>query len=207
MNYQFLFLFIIMSIINIIASENNKTIIIILSKITLAPLAFFNFLINTHYPPIITTLVTIAYLFYFIGDIFLLSDKKMFFQLGLLNFLLGHITFTALFFQFSKIYWIFPLALVILIYPEMKIFSLTKKANDLKIPMRVYSLFLLLFIAFSTTTLNIILILATVLFTISDSMIAKNSCLNKRVHSHTQIMSTYTSALILISIALIMFNN
>jgi len=206
MNYQFLLLFIIMSIINIIASEKNKTIIIILSKITLAPLAFLNFITNTHFPPIITTLATIAYLFYLLGDIFLLSEKKLLFQIGLLNFLFGHITFTALFIQFSKTYLILPIALLILIYPERKIFMLTSKANDLKIPMRIYSIFLLFFIAFSTTTLNIVLIIATILFTISDSMIAKNSCLKTRIHSHTQIMSTYTSALILLSIALIMFN-
>lgn len=195
-----------MSITNIIACEKEKQKLIVLSKITLAPLAFLNFLINTNFSPIITTLVTISYLFYLIGDIFLLSEKQLYFKIGLLNFLFGHVTFIATFIILSKNFLLMPIAILALIYPETKIFKLTTNNQELKTPMRIYSILLMLFISFSTTTLNIVLILATSFFTISDSLIARNSCLNKRIHSHTQIMGTYTVAIILLSIGMIMLN-
>lgn len=206
MNYIFLILFLIISLINIIASEKEFQLIMILSKITLAPLAFLNLLINTTFSPLITTLLNIAYLFYLLGDIFLLSKSKLFFIVGLLNFIFGHITFIIVFLHFSINYWIFPIALIALIFPQIYIFKLTDQAGELKTPMRLYSILLMLFIAFSSITLNLVLILATSLFTISDSMIARNSCFGKRLHSHTQIMGTYSAAIILLSIGMIMLS-
>lgn len=82
-------------------------------------------------------------------------------------------------------------------------FKITKHANSLKIPMRIYSLFMAIFIAFSVTTLNVLLILATSIFTLSDSFIAKNTCSQQKKYSDVIIMSTYIIALILLSFGFI----
>lgn len=203
MNIIVAFIFIIMSIINIIACNKKNQIIINLSKITLAPLALMNVLINTHFNSQIITLICITYGFYLIGDILLLSDKLKYFASGLISFLLGHITFIIIFIKFNQSHIIFLIALLVLIYPEILMFKIMKNGNKLKKPMRVYSLFLLLFIAFSITTLNPLFIIGTSFFTLSDSFIARNICSDEKKYSDTQIMGTYTLALIILSFGMI----
>lgn len=195
-----------MSFTNIVACRKKNKLLIALSKITLAPLALFNVLINTNFDCKITNLLKMAYLLYLIGDILLLSNNNNWFVTGLISFLFGHIVFIIIFSYFTKSYLIILIAALILIYPEIKILNITKGSKSLKIPMRIYSFILLIFIAMSSTTLNIVLIAATSLFTLSDSFIAKNNSYKIRRYSDTAVMLTYSLALILLSIGMILLN-
>lgn len=195
-----------MSYININACRKENSKIIALSKITLAPLALLNILINTNFNQNIKSLIIIAFTFYLVGDILLLSKKKLLFTLGLSSFLLGHIVFIFIFNLFNKSYLTLIVAFIILLYPEIQMFRITKSAKKLKTPMRIYSLFMAIFIAFSTTTYNILLIFATSIFTLSDSFIAKNTCSNIKKYNESHIMITYSIALIALSLSMVILN-
>lgn len=199
--------FILMSIINIIACNKNIKILIFLSKITLAPLAFLNAILNSEFENNIYMLILISYSFYLIGDILLLSEKTKLFLSGLISFLFGHISFIILFLHFKQSIFIFFLFLILLIIPERYMFKITQNGKTLKIPMRIYSILMAIFISFSATTLNPFFILGTSIFTLSDSFIARNVCTGKQRFSHTYVMGTYTLALILLSLGLIYLSN
>ncbi len=203
MNVIPLLLFILMSIFNIIACNKNKKLLITLTKITLAPLALINVIINAKLPIKMLIIVYIFYSFYLIGDIFLLSNKTILFASGLISFLLGHITLIFLFYNNKQIYFVFFIFLILLIYPEILMFKITKNGGKLKIPMQIYSIFMMLFIATSSMTLNPFFIIGTSIFTLSDSFIARNVCEKENKYNDTYIMGTYTLALILISFGFI----
>jgi uncharacterized membrane protein YhhN len=203
MNIIALLLFILMSIINMIACNKKINILIALSKITLAPLAYINVIINTNFSTKILFLISLCYAFYLIGDILLLSEKTNYFVSGLISFLLGHLSFIIIFFNFKENILIFFVFLILLIYPEILMFKITKNGKNLKKPMQIYSILLALFIALSATTLNPFFIIGTSLFTLSDSFIARNVCYGEKKFSSTAVMSTYTLALILLSIGLV----
>ncbi|NCD05117.1 MAG: hypothetical protein EOL97_03275 [Spirochaetia bacterium] len=203
MNVIPLLLFILMSIFNIIACNKNKKLLITLTKITLAPLALINVIINTNLPIKMLIIVYIFYSFYLIGDIFLLSNKTILFASGLISFLLGHITLIFLFYNNKQIYFVFFIFLILLIFPEILMFKITKNGGKLKIPMQIYSIFMMLFIATSSMTLNPFFIIGTSIFTLSDSFIARNVCEKENKYNDTYIMGTYTLALILISFGFI----
>ncbi len=203
MNVIPLLLFILMSIFNIIACNKNKKLLIPLTKITLAPLALINVIINAKLPIKMLIIVYIFYSFYLIGDIFLLSNKTILFASGLISFLFGHVTLIFLFYNNKQIYFIFFIFLILLIYPEILMFKITKNGGKLKIPMQIYSIFMMLFIATSSMTLNPFFIIGTAIFTLSDSFIARNVCEKENKYNDTYIMGTYTLALILISFGFI----
>lgn len=203
MNVIPLLLFILMSIFNIIACNKNKKLLITLTKITLAPLALINVIINTNLPIKMLIIVYISYGFYLVGDIFLLSNKTVLFTSGLISFLLGHITLIFLFYNIKQTNILFFIFIMLLIYPESLMLKITKNGGKLKIPMQIYSLFLMLFIATSSMTLNPFFIIGTSIFTLSDSFIARNVCEKENKYNDTYIMGTYTLALILISFGFI----
>ncbi len=192
-----------MSTINIVACNKNKKILVALTKITLAPLALVNIIINANISSEMQIIVYIFYSFYLIGDIFLLSEKTILFASGLISFLLGHITLIILFYNIKQINFIFFIFLILLIYPEVLMFKITKNGGKLKIPMQIYSIFMMLFIATSSMTLNPFFIIGTAIFTLSDSFIARNVCEKEKKFNDTYIMGTYTIALILISFGFI----
>ncbi len=205
MNYIPLCLFATLSAINIRSFEKQWYTLGAVSKLTLAPLALLNVLINTNFDFRTRTLLIIVYTFYLIGDAFLLSKKLYFFIAGLSSFLLGHIGFIIIFLIHKSVYFLVPFAIVILIYPIYNMSYVIEKTGKLKLPMTLYMLLLAIFITTSTLLTNPIFIIATSLFTISDSMIAINSSNHNNKFNNFYIMSTYTLALILLSTAMIIF--
>jgi uncharacterized membrane protein YhhN len=203
MNYIPLCLFVILSAINIKTRVINMSKIANATKLTLAPLALLFVLINTTFDTRTQTLLIVAYSFYLIGDAFLLSNQPTLFGIGLVSFLCGHICFTMIFFLNSSSYFYVPFALIVLIYPFYKIFIETRKAGKLKIPMRLYSVMLVIFISASTLMSNPLLTIGASIFTLSDSFIARNSCTDINKYGEFQIMGTYTLALILLSTGMI----
>ncbi len=203
MNIIAIVLFIILSILNLFSNAKQARLFIIITKVTLAPLAFLNVLLNTSFNSKILLLVTIIYTFYLFGDIFLLVDKPTYFVSGLISFLLGHIVFIFLFSMFIQSKIIILAFLVLLIYPEYLILKMTKKGGALKVPMQIYSLLLIASIAISSMTLNPFFILGTIFFAISDSFIAINVCSEDEKLSDVAVMATYSIALISLSLGLV----
>lgn len=203
MNYLPISLFVILSIINIISSRMKKYLITGLSKLTLAPLALISILINTNLESNTKTLIIIVYCFYLIGDAFLLSSKAVLFSIGLSSFLLGHICFVIIFIINRVSFLYLPFALIALIYPLYRMFKITKTGGKLKLPMRIYTIMMIVFIATSTLMNNPLFIIGTSIFTLSDSFIAKNFCFKKTKYSDSYVMGTYTLALIILALAMI----
>lgn len=204
MNYIPFFLFIILSIINITTRVLEKNKIANFTKLSLAPLALIFILLNTSFDSRTRTLLIITYTFYLIGDAFLLSSQIKLFAIGLVSFLFGHICFTTIFILLGTSLSLIPFAVIILLYPLYKIFITTKTAGNLKIPMRIYSLILIVFISSSTMLKNPLLTIGTLIFTLSDSFIARNACLGRKKFGEFYIMGTYTLALILLSSGMIL---
>jgi uncharacterized membrane protein YhhN len=204
MNYVPFCLFIILSAINIKSRDIGMNKISGLTKLTLAPLALINVLVNTSLDVEVQTILIIAYSFYLIGDAFLLSDKTTLFGIGLVSFLLGHICFTIIFILHRVSLFYVPFAIIALIYPFYKMFIITRAGGKLKIPMRLYSVMLIIFIVTSTMMNNPLFAIATSFFTLSDSFIAKNACLKEKKYGEFKIMGTYTIALILLSCGMIL---
>lgn len=203
MNYIPLYLFILFSAINIKTRLMNMSKIANATKLTLAPLALLFILINTSFDTRTQTLLIVAYTFYLIGDAFLLSSKIKLFSIGLVSFLCGHISFTIIFFLHSLSFFYVPFVIIALIFPFYKMFIVTREAGKLKLPMRIYSIMLVIFIIASTLLHNPLLIIGTSIFTLSDSIIAKNACTVKKQYGESLIMGTYTLALILLSTGMI----
>lgn len=205
MNYLPLFIFIILSTINIKTRmiEKNKTAAI--TKLTLAPTALTFILINTSFDPKTRALLIIAYSFYLVGDTFLLFQQTKLFAVGLTSFLFGHICFTIIFINNRISFTFVPFVALALIYPFYKMMVITKNLGKLKLPMRLYSLMMVLFISLSTLMNNPFLLIGTAIFTLSDSFIARNTSYNKKIFSEFHIMGTYTLALILLATGMIYY--
>lgn len=202
MNYLPLTLFAIFTALHIASKERKWELLANISKLTLAPLALANVLMNSNYDKTTVILLCISFTFYLIGDAFLIGKSIKVFAIGLCSFLLGHMVFIAQFILHQKNYIVLPIAMILLIYPLYQMFITTKKAGVLIIPMRVYSILMALFISFSTILLNPILVIATCIFTLSDSYIARNVCGNHPNYSDFHIMGTYSLALILLSVGM-----
>lgn len=205
MNYIPLCLFVSLSAINIRAFEKKWYKLGAITKFTLAPLALLNVLINTNFAFPTRVLLIIVYSFYLIGDIFLLSKKTIFFTIGLTSFLLGHICFIIIFLINATTTYLVPFAIIALIYPIYNMSIITKDSGKLKLPMRLYMIFMSIFITTSTLLGNPLFIIATSIFTISDSFIAINYSYKKNRFNNFYIMITYSLALILLSTAMIIF--
>lgn len=203
MNYIPLCLFVILSAINFRAFEKNWYLLGAISKLTLAPLALLNVLINTNFDFRTRTLLIIIYSLYLIGDAFLLSTKLSKFSVGLTSFLIGHIFFISIFIMNKTTTFLVPFAIIALIYPLYNMLNITKDAGKLKIAMRIYMIILAIFITSSTLLSNPLFIIGTSLFTISDSFIAINQSTNKERFNNFYVMITYSLALITLSTSMI----
>jgi len=205
MNYIPLCLFVILSASNIKTRKmglNKESGAI---KLTLAPMACLYVLINTNFDSKTKTLIILAYSLYLIGDTFLLSSKIILFGTGLFSFLLGHICFIIFFFSHAHSFKFFPISIIAMIYPLYQMFVITRSQGKLKIPMRLYSILMVIFITSSTLMNNPIFTIGASIFTLSDSFIARNSSAKKIIFDDFYIMGTYTLALILLSTGLIVY--
>ena len=205
MNYIPLCLFVILSASNIKTRKmglNKESGAI---KLALAPMACLYVLINTNFDSKTKALIILAYSLYLIGDAFLLSSKILLFGTGLFSFLLGHICFIIFFFTHSHSFKFFPFAIIAMIYPLYQMFVITRTQGKLKIPMRLYSILMVIFITSSTLMNNPIFTIGASIFTLSDSFIARNSSSKEIIFDDFYIMGTYTLALILLSTGLIVY--
>jgi uncharacterized membrane protein YhhN len=203
-NFIFLFLFFLVLIGHLYVRTKNLKKAGDITKLLLAPLAFFNTFMNIPHDSDLLNLLILAYLCYMAGDFFLLRSDQKSFGLGIVAFFMGHLCFILQFFARIKNPMALPIVLVIMLYPLYKLLAITRNAGKAKLPMRIYTLMMCFFIASSAMTMNFFLLFGTTIFTLSDTLLAKNVTSQKKIHSDIQVMGTYGLALIALSIGTIL---
>jgi uncharacterized membrane protein YhhN len=169
----------------------------------------------------IFSLLLIALMFSFSGDVFLMFEKNalQWFMLGLISFLLAHISYSILFVQIKKQNLpekklnIF-VTLITLIYIASLLLLMLKYMGSFTIPVFVYAfviscMFITAFHAFDFQKQNFgkLCIAGAALFIISDSLLAINKFYQPLLNANFLIMLTYTSAQLLIVLGVTRYFN
>ena len=162
-----------------------------------------------------------ALLFSWFGDVVLLfADKgEIYFIIGLVSFLLSHITYIILFSKQLRInsnrnkavFWAGTTAIIV--YLMVMLAVLLPRLGDLKIPVIVYAIVLstMLLFAFKgyfkwNSPANIYILLGAVIFVSSDSILAFDKFYEPIQFSSLLIMSTYITAQYLIVVGILKLN-
>lgn len=207
--YPFI-LFLILSLLHIIAIKNHNKPMRIVTKPLLMPTLLFAYLYGSSFP---SSLIVIALIFGFLGDIFLLGDG-IFFTLGLVSFLLGHIFYISAFLSpvsLSKTpIYIYIFLLPYLIYGLIIYNKLSPFIKSINLQGPLYFI-VLIFMSFSSF-LRIYTVhgyqfwfpfIGSILFVISDTVLAFNEFKSKTICKEIIVMLTYTMAQFLIIIGFI----
>ncbi len=146
-------------------------------------------------------LIITALVFSLVGDVFLLlpSDK---FVHGLVSFLIAHLFFIAAFAlgfgPYLEISYLIPSA----IYAVVFLWVLLSKTGNLKIPVLVYSLVLMVFLwqasgrfYYLADSSSSLILTGAVLFIVSDTVLAYDRFVRSYKFSSALIHSTYWAAL------------
>tara|TARA_R110002050_G_scaffold193214_1_gene328108 strand:+ start:8790 stop:9461 length:672 start_codon:yes stop_codon:yes gene_type:complete len=154
--------------------------------------------------------ILLALFFSLLGDIFLLYDhlSPMYFMLGLVAFLLAHITYALVFLIQGKsiLKRKMPLvALLLLVYGTTLFIILQDNLGTLKIPVIIYILGILAMAITAYSRKDLVgptsfklVFIGAVLFILSDSILAINKFLITVPGSHILVMGTYATAQYLI---------
>lgn len=159
----------------------------------------------------------IALLFSWLGDVLLLFAAKnsLFFILGLIAFLIAHVTYIILFLNLKKTkFSFFNWSLVfILLYLFGFLYFLWNSLNELKLPVIVYALVIstMLYVVIqfhfsSTQNATKLMLFGAVFFVLSDSILAINKFYATIYISSFWIMSTYLIAQFLLVYGILIFN-
>lgn len=142
----------------------------------------------------------------FFGDLFLMwSEKKLLLLAGIVAFLLGHIFYIAAFMDSSRPgeFWLF--SLLYLGAGTVIGSNLFKSVKDMRIPIGIYMIVILLMSFIMLARFNTVPFLAfllpfleSLLFLISDSLLAFDMFTDKKQTNHAGIMYTYILAQALI---------
>ncbi len=140
-------------------------------------------------------LLTVGLLFGSLGDIYLTNPGEIFFMLGLGSFLIGHIFYIIYFIKNFKFNLKGLLISSIILFASIGVSSwiLPNIQQDLKIPVLVY-IIVITTMAITTTFYqhwNIFAIVGSVLFLISDSMIAIDRFVQSFAYAQLGIMIFY----------------
>ncbi|SHI63787.1 Uncharacterized membrane protein YhhN [Clostridium amylolyticum] len=208
-NTFILIAFITVSILNIIFNYRNNLKGIYLTKPLIMPLLILYYITLTQN---INFIIIGALIFGFLGDIFLL-DSKNHFTKGLLSFFCGHILYIVAFylnftirgvkgfyFVFIIFYLFYALLLVKGLFPylgSMKILGTMYMSTIM-----VMSFISLLMMLQSFTINTVLIFLGSIIFIISDSVLAFDTFKEKYAYSGVIIMSTYITAQFLIIVGI-----
>lgn len=207
--YPFI-LFLVLSILNITSIKNQNKPMRIITKSLLMPVLLFSYLCSSSYP---SCMIVMALISGFLGDIFLLGSG-IFFTLGLLSFLSGHIFYISAF-----LYPVFlsrtPIYIYIFILPYLIYgFIIYNKLSPFMKSMNLQGLLyfiVLIFMSFSSF-LRIYTVhgyqfwfpfIGSILFVISDTVLAFNEFKSKTICKEIIVMLTYTMSQLLIIIGFI----
>jgi len=195
-------------IVNLYADRNRIEKLKVLTKPLLVPLIILFYLTNAVH---INWFIVSALFFGFLGDVSLLwGSKKMFFVIGLLAFLVGHLFYTLVFLQSIQYFavvpiWFFIFLIPYILYGYAILRILRPNLNEMIVPVVIY-MCVLLMMSFTSTcrvwngfTLQFILpFIGSLFFIVSDSALAYNSFNEPQKNYETLIMFTYILAQVLI---------
>lgn len=199
-----LILFILISLFNLLGNKFNLIFLRVITKPLLMPSLLLFYIMSSDEQ---NYLIILALICGFLGDVFImLKNKLKFFILGLFSFLVGHIMYILAFIQSTSFYSKVPAWYILIIIPYLILGILVMKkilpqVGKLKIPVIIYML-VLIFMSFSSFSrlwdfngLALWLpIIGSLLFVISDTILAFNAFDYKIKNSGFKIMSTYIFA-------------
>ena len=195
-------------IVNLYADRNRIEKLKVLTKPLLVPLIILFYLTNAVH---INWFIVTALFFGFLGDVSLLwGSKKIFFVIGLLAFLVGHLFYTLVFLQSIQYFavipiWFFIFLIPYILYGYSILRILRPNLNEMLVPVVIY-MCVILMMSFTSTcrvwngfTLQFILpFIGSLFFIVSDSALAYNSFNEPQKNYETLIMFTYILAQVLI---------
>ena len=192
----FLLVYIILSAVHIIGEVYEKITIRYITKPMLMPilLLFYVTATTTIWFGIISALICGC-----IGDILLMFKKEELFTFGLLSFLIGHIAYTATFVSGATITIVGGIAIIPYILTIAILYKfLSPGLEKMKGPVVVY---MIVIMTMSYTSLlralnlmemmAFIVVIGTILFIVSDGIIAVNKFKREIPHAQVLIMITY----------------
>lgn len=150
-------------------------------------------------------LLIVSLFFSFLGDVFLIFEGQLFFILGLVSFLLAHVFYITLSIRFVSIsnYFVHSLIIGLLFLAYLVLFLryLSPYLGELLIPVIAYATLLaffgmlggLLFIKYKSAP-SLSLMLGSLFFIASDSLLAISTFRGSFNHDRLMIMFTYLSA-------------
>ena len=202
--YIILFLFLVSAILDFIYIKKEVPKSRFFSKTLLMPLLLLYYLLSTNKPIIF---LIFALIFSFFGDLFLLfEDKKSFFILGLLSFLIAHLFFFLTFFISSNYFKGAPFHIYLFLIPYFiygaYLFKYLKpEINKFQFIILIY-IFIIIIMSFSTIPRYyfvsfkefIFPFLGSILFIISDSLLSIKKFKKKIKENSISIMLTYILA-------------
>jgi uncharacterized membrane protein YhhN len=194
--------------VNLWAEAGNKDLLKYYSKPLLMPLLIFFYWIMALQPEFF---VIVALLFAFAGDVMLLfPNRKIFFMLGLISFLACHVCYIVFFVRddiFPQgIHPLFWFILLIYIFSGILIFAnLKKHLEDMKIPVIIYMIVILSmgFICAARCFKHNgaafwLPFVGSILFIISDTLLAFNRFRKSTALGGVYIMATYIAAQVML---------
>ena len=195
-------------ILNLYADRYRKQTLKVLTKPLLVPLIILFYLTSAEH---INWFIVTALFFGFLGDVSLLwGSKKIFFAIGLIAFLVGHLLYTLAFLQaisYFKIVptWFFIFLIPYSLYGCVLLRILRPKLNNMIVPVVIY-MCVILMMSFTSScciwngfTLRFLFpFIGSIFFIISDSVLAYNTFKVPLKNYETLIMITYILAQVLI---------
>lgn len=199
-------LFILVSVLNLIAVLLDIHSLNLYTKPLLMPLLIFLFYKEAD--GIITLprlLLAIALIFSWIGDISLMfvADDPLFFLGGLGAFLIAHLIFVSIFYKTTNDYikWSFKMSWPYLVYGVLLLGLLSRHADDLTPAVLVYGLCILSMVITAAHRKGLaqdesyrLVFSGAILFVVSDSVLAINKFVADIPLAQVTIMITYISA-------------
>jgi len=157
-------------------------------------------------------LLSLAIVFSWLGDLALMQDTEMFFLLGIGGFLLAQLTYVFLYYKatFSKPeFRLMPIVPVLVYMVFFMIILVPNLPGDLKIPVIVYAVCITAMASMSRLRLGLTsedsyqwVMMGSLLFVVSDSIIAFDKFYRPMPFDSEIIMSTYIGAQILIALGI-----
>ncbi|MCP4176483.1 MAG: lysoplasmalogenase, partial [bacterium] len=202
-NYILGFLLFLAVAANVYGSINDKKIFIYIAKPLLMPLVISIYLYNANS---INWLLLIGLVLGWIGDISLIKTKGIRFIIGLTSFLAEHILYIFLFLgrvdylkNIPPYFYLFILVYLIFVIPLY--IYLKNSLGKMKIPVLIY-LIVIVFMSFSSLTYVTVStgydfwfpFTGSILFMISDSILAINTFIKEGKFYYSAIIITYVLA-------------
>ncbi|MDO0821935.1 lysoplasmalogenase [Desulfosporosinus nitroreducens] len=178
-----------------------------LTKSLLVPLIILFYLISAEH---INYFIVTALFLGFLGDVSLLCTKKLFFAIGLLAFLVGHLFYTLAFLQSTQYFeivpiWFFAILIPYILYGLAILRILRPNLKEMLVPVVVYMCVILIMSFTSSSRIwngftpqFLLPFIGSLFFIASDSVLAYNNFNAPSANYEQFIMFTYILAQVLI---------